>query len=421
MGDLVVFDQSKYLDTFNNFIKQLKIIFPNNVDAFTKLEEECDTNKLERGNNFVNSFNDENFNLFVKSKIKVFSHKNEVTLQISSSLFYNSEGGCCFYLKELLNNQPNQVKEIIWLNLHSLYYLVELSKSNKNESRLNMLSELLNNTPNKSLETDETFQLMNDKMNELMGDDVNEATKEMMTDMVKIFYNTINSPNKNVLGNIVEMTKIISTKYGEKMNNGEIQIDGLLKGMLSKVPGFNPALLDHFMKMTNTKSKEKVIIDENFTTAKVEVGHQEEEDNNINISNMLKIFNMFTSKGNNGMPSLSDLKDMFKGLQNDGSLPDLDKLTDMVKKMQEDGQIPNTDQMKEFAMKFQDNGTVPNMDYFMSMVSELQENPSMDKMFEMVEKMQQENMIPDMSSVLTKLQENPVVPDMEQLLKLTEK
>lgn len=433
MGDLVVHDNNnvndnnvhdnegnsaKYLDTFNNFIKQLKVIFPNNSETFSRLEEECDTVKLDRGYKFVNSFDDENFNLFVKSKIKVFSHKNPVTLQISSSLFYNPEGDCLFYLKELLNNQPDQVKQIIWENLHSLYYLVELSKSDKNEKRLNMLSELLVEKP---VVDNDTLKLMNDKINELMGDDVNETTREMITDMIQIFHSSLNKNNQNPLGNIMEMTKVISSKYGEKISNGEIQVDGLLKGMLSKIPGFNPALMDQFMGMMNnkSKSKEKVIIDENFSTANVDVGKQEEE-NNMNIRNMLKVVNMFSNK-EGGMPNLSDLKDMFKGFQDDGSMPDFDKMTDMFKQMQESGHIPSTEKMKEFAMQFQENGTVPNMDSIINMVTQLQENPSMDNMFEMIEKMQSENMLPDMNTVLTQLKENPDIPDMEELLKLTEK
>lgn len=419
MGDLVVNNDNnvtKYLDTYNNFIKQLKVIFPNNSETFTKLEEECDTNKLDRGSKFVNSFDDENFNLFVKSKIKVFSHKSPVTLQISGSLFYNPDGDCLFYLKELLNNQPEQVKQIIWENLHTLYYFVELSKSDKNEERVTMLSDLLVEKP----VDNDTMKLMNDKINELMGDNVNEATREMINDMIQIFHKSLNKNNKNPLGNIMEMTQIISSKYGDKISNGDIQIDGILKGILGKIPGFNPALMDQFMGMMNkSKSKEKVIIDENFSTAAVDVGKQEEE-NNMNIRNMLKVVNMFSNK-EGGMPNLSDLKDMFKGLQNDGSMPDLDKLTDMFKQMQDSGQLPSTEKMKEFAMQFQENGTVPNMDSIINMVTQLQENPSMDNMFEMFEKMQNENMLPDVNTVLTQLKENHDLPDMEELLKLTEK
>ena len=69
--------REQYLKNFNTAIDQLKVIFNNDdttklLDSFLLLEESV---KLESGQKFIASFNDTNFSSFVKSKIKVFSHK----------------------------------------------------------------------------------------------------------------------------------------------------------------------------------------------------------------------------------------------------------------------------------------------------------------------------------------------------------
>ena len=67
-----------FLDYYNSFIKQLKIIFPdaNVTEILTKIENENDDSKKARGLYFAGLIDEENFDLFLKSKIKVFSHKN---------------------------------------------------------------------------------------------------------------------------------------------------------------------------------------------------------------------------------------------------------------------------------------------------------------------------------------------------------
>ena len=414
MSDLVESNVSKYIDTYNNFIKQLKVIFSNKVDVFTLLEEELDNLKLDRGDTFVNSFNDDNFDLFVKSKIKAFSHKNEQSFNISKSLFDDSNGECYFYLKELLNNQPDQVKEVIWLNLHTLYYLVEVNKTEPNKERLEMLTKVLVQPNN-----NDTYQLMFNRINDLVGDEVNESTKEMMNDMIRLFHDSLTN-SKDPASKIIDMTKLMTTKYSDKITNGEIQVEALIKAIISKIPGVNPDMMNQIMGMMGkSKPKEKVIIDENFSTANIDVGVEEAE-SSINLRNALKMVNMFNKEG---MPNLSDIKDIAKQFQGEGGI-DIDKMTDMFKQMQEDGTIPSNDKMKEMFSNLQSDGSLPNMDVIMNMVDEFQKNPSMDNMFEMFEKIQKDNLLPSMDQVndiITKIQENNDLPDINELLQLAEK
>jgi len=105
------------LEYYNNFISQLKVIFPDNntIDLLNKLSLLSDDDKLLNCKKFNESFNDVNFDLFLKNKLKVFSHKLEDTLTISESLLSKE-----LPLKNILNNQPEEVKTIIWKHLHSL-------------------------------------------------------------------------------------------------------------------------------------------------------------------------------------------------------------------------------------------------------------------------------------------------------------
>ena len=136
------FYQSQYLQHFNNFVQQLKVIFPSDdtINILSTIESYSDEVKIARGQLFCSSIRDENFDLFLKGKIKVFSHKSEDTQTISESLF-----GTDFCLKNLLNNQPDEVKKVIWINLHTLCMISELLKSDelRDQEKVSMLNKVI--------------------------------------------------------------------------------------------------------------------------------------------------------------------------------------------------------------------------------------------------------------------------------------
>ena len=303
--------QEQYLVHFNNFISQLKVIFQSETDNYinqilSNIESLDDSAKLSNGLSFISSINDENFDLFVKSKIKVFSHKNDDTLLISESLF-----GPQFCLKNLLNNQEDEVKKIIWENLHNLYLIRELLKSpdNKNNARIDILNKLLYKEEKK--EAKPTLQAM-------LGVDVNDHTTDMIEEIVTSFESLLTKNSTgNPLAGIMEISQLISVKYADKINNGEIELDKLMKSITSKVPGMDKMMsgmmgangstgmggmggmgdmMSSMMGMGGggqTKKKEKILIDETFSTANVEVGINKEPEKNFNISSVLKMADQF--------------------------------------------------------------------------------------------------------------------------------
>ena len=110
------------------------------LNLLSEIESFSDQVKLTRCQVFSSTIRENNFELFLKSKIKVFSHKTEDTQAISESLF--GEKLC---LKNLLNNQPDDVKKIIWTNLHTLCMLCELLKPEelKDDERVMQLNRII--------------------------------------------------------------------------------------------------------------------------------------------------------------------------------------------------------------------------------------------------------------------------------------
>ena len=102
----------QYLHQFNIFINELKNLFIdhniNDIDddivelnveqELEILENLPDDDKINKGIEFNNLLSDELFDLFLKCKIKVFSHKMDTTLKLSESLFNNK-----LTLRNLLN------------------------------------------------------------------------------------------------------------------------------------------------------------------------------------------------------------------------------------------------------------------------------------------------------------------------------
>ena len=285
-----------FLDYFNSFIKQLKIIFPDtNVnEILTKIENENDDSKRARGLYFAGLFDDENFDLFLKSKIKIFSHKNELNKQISESLFNEN-----LSLKSMLNNQSDDIKKIIWSFLHNLFLYSNINDENK----IKRLNEMLEDK-NKDVKN---------KLHDIFGNDINSQTTNMIDDIVNSFEQILSNPKGNPLSGILNISQQISSKYADKINSGEIELNKLMGSItktmpnmptngdmpdITSIPGMEGlgdmmknmmGSMGPMMGSQDKKSEEKVIIDENFSTANVDVGKLEENSSSMKIGSMLKM------------------------------------------------------------------------------------------------------------------------------------
>ena len=291
-------DDAKYLNNFNEFVNQLKIIFIN-IDIQQILNDVLqlsDEDKINNGKLFIKLINDNYFDDFVKAKLKIFSHKNDNTLQLSESLF-----GSKLCIKYILNNQSEEIKKLIWTNLYNLYISCESLKPVEERAtvKINCIMELLDNKKSDARK----------KIHEVLGPDINNHTTDMVNDIVSSFENIMNTNSQgNPLADIMGLSQKISVKYANKINNGDIEIDKLLKCMTKKIPGMENMMsgdsgdiMNNIMNtmgnmgnmMGKNTEKEKIIIDDNFSTASVDVGATDKDKKNINFGNILKMADQF--------------------------------------------------------------------------------------------------------------------------------
>ena len=220
-------DDEKYLNNFNEFVNQLKIIFINNdiQQILNDVLQLSNEDKINNGKLFIKLINDNYFDEFVKAKLKIFSHKNDNTLQLSESLF-----GSKLCIKYILNNQSEEIKKLIWTNLYNLYISCESLKpvEERNTVKIEHIMGLLDNKTND----------VRKKIQEVLGTDINDHTSNMVNDIVSSFENIMSTnPGSNPLADIMGLSQKISVKYANKLNNGDIEIDKLLKCMTNKIPG----------------------------------------------------------------------------------------------------------------------------------------------------------------------------------------
>ena len=301
-------DETTYLNNFNEFINQLKIIFINNdiQQILNDLLQLSDNDKINNGKTFIELINNTFFDDFVKAKLKIFSHKSDDTLQLSESLF-----GPKLCIKYILNNQSEEIKKLIWTNLYNLYISCESIKpiEERDTIKIKSIMSLVNNKPND----------VRKKIQDVLGTDINNHTTDMVNDIVSSFENIMSTnPGSNPLADIMGLSQKISVKYANKLNNGDIEIDKLLKCMTNKIPGMENmmsgeggdimnnimssmgnnndmlgGLMGNMMGGNNEASKEKIIIDDNFSTSSVNVGATDENKKNINFGNILKMADQF--------------------------------------------------------------------------------------------------------------------------------
>jgi hypothetical protein len=291
--------QDLLVDKYNGIVIDIVSMLKINMDSFSELSNKEKSNALLR---FYDSFEDQDiFTLFTNSKIKVFSSKTEETHNVSTSLF-----GEEMSLKRFFNNQTDLIKSKLWKSLFKLYTDIESSRVLivNQESRQDRLDSLNNSMSN-------SIKNLSDKVKSgILNVDVNSTTNNMIDDIVGSFQNILDK-KANPFENIMDITNMITEKYQGDIQNGKVEIDKLLGGMQNSLPGMD--------KLFNTteKSNEKVVMDENFSTADVDVT-KEEETGGFNISNLMNM--------TKNLPNMSGLSSMVSKIGNIENEDDINNL-----------------------------------------------------------------------------------------------
>lgn len=263
---------SKYRDILSSMEK----FYEMNTEEYKKLTTGEIVNRCNLFYTLVSS-NKEYINLFLNRKIKLFSSKNEVTNNISNSLF-----GEEIPIKSLLNNQENINKLKIWSQLYHLYF--EMETMGNNNSKVISILELNIEELKK--------EMQNEVKSKIIDVDVNESTNDMIGDIVNCFQDIVDN-EQNPFENIMNVTTKISEKYFKDISDGNIEIDKIMSSISTKMPG-----MEKLFGGDKKEEQEPVVIDETFSTADVDVGKEEEKKGGFNIGNMLNATKNLPNIGN---------------------------------------------------------------------------------------------------------------------------
>lgn len=320
----------KCIEFYNELVDLLKNTL--NVDVTTfNLTLSLD----ERLNNFYKSLeNEDTFALFSQTKIKAFSARTVETYDLSSSLFQD------YTLKTAFNNQTEEVKSQLWEALFLLY--IELERlNNKFPERVKLLKEQIRAVRH-SVQKPE---LKSDILKNLIKTDVNKDTNNMLDDIMGSFTNMFNNKGgANPFENIMNLSNMISEKYSDKIQNGDIELDKLLNGMTGAMGGGDgmmdnlknmmggDGLMDGLKNMMGGKKDEApVVIDEQFSTSNIDVGKEDESKGfNLGALNKFKpLVDMVSKLGNlDGEGDLEDIKNNLDTFMKDELKVDMDKYKD---------------------------------------------------------------------------------------------
>lgn len=303
---------------YNKLLTELKTVealssYQENINAILN---NTDENKIAYSLNFALSIdNTTNFNYILKSKIKVFSHKSSDTLKISTSLFNDSE----LTLKKVFNNQDESIKDLLWSRLHKLLLqtkklLLEEDKTNKK------LQEDIDKLESIIKENKESLNPQN-YINKLIdAESLNESTNEMINDIVNSFQDAFTDNTGNPFQNIMKINELISDKYKDKIENGDIDLTQIMGSLQKSLPGLGEmgGIGEILSTVTQTeKPKETIIMDENFSTADIQIGELEDDKPNLMIGNMIKSVGSLAGGiggSGEGLPDLSKFMNVFSKL-----------------------------------------------------------------------------------------------------------
>ena len=340
-----------YLDNYNLLIEQISSLFTeeSHRETLLILSSESRDKKWLRGVNFSKLLNDNLFEQFSESKVKLFTNNDE----ISKELF-----GDIITLKNIFTNRDDNIKFVLWSYLHLIVLMVELAQKKKNKDKIRRLTKVIETyapelekckkkleSSNKGFGKDPKFMIK-----EMLGVDVNEQTNDMIADIVNSFESTLNgSSNGNPLSGIMDISKKISEKYQDKINKGDIQLDKLMEGIQKTIPGMDQILkgaggaggvggMENMMSglfggKTEPK-KETVIINENFSTSSIEVG-KIKESSNLNIGKLLNVADSLgvipgKQGSDSSQPNIMELFGMMNGLGNIKTKEEADALKSKV-------------------------------------------------------------------------------------------
>jgi hypothetical protein len=334
-----------YLQNYNLLVEQLTFLFTEEEykQYIVFLNGEPKDKKWLRGVRFQQQITDDLFDTFLESKIKLFSHKDENTKNLSEGLF-----GSELSLKKIFNNRDDNTKFILWSYLHLMVLMVELTQKKQKKDRVKKLSKLIEeNTPllekAKLKNTQQSVKDPKSMIKEMFNVDVNEQTNEMLNDIVKSFESSLSGDNANPIAGILDISQKISSKYQEKINNGEIELNKLMEGIQKNIPGMDEIMKSGLGGMMgggeSSKPKETVVIDENFTTANVELGKQNETKGGFNIGKMLNLANSFGVLGGDGKagnnPMDANMSELFGMISSMGSSNSKEDIENLKTKMDE--------------------------------------------------------------------------------------
>ena len=323
-----------FIKYYDEFVKGLTVIFPEDVNIISEYELLDKQEKLNRGIKFNSLINtNELFDLLINSKIKLFSHKDPHTLNISSCLFNDK----ALALKNIINNKSEELRKIIWYHIQRVYLASEVLKpmDKQNKERIGTLSKLLFNenviTQDEKASKEHSLKILQDVRNEL-SKNTNNATVEMFDDIIKTFETLKDSfsddtNKKQQMMKILSIGKKLTNKYKTKLTDGTIEINKIMDTICKSIPelaSFAKMFGGVMPKQEQAKERqERIIIDEDFSTAQVPLGKPEEEETTgIKIGDALKVADKFgvlpfgnkeTSENNNfGFGEFGEIFEMIK-------------------------------------------------------------------------------------------------------------
>jgi hypothetical protein len=163
----------------------------------------------------------------------------------------------------------------------------------------------------------------------------------------------------------------------------DIEIDKLMSSITSKVPGLDKMMKgfgsedgsvnikDMMNGFTSNEKKEKVLIDENFSTSNIPVAVIEEKPNNgIKIGNILKIADQFGVLPGNKKSETENKGNTDESLNLEG-MPNLGKIMEIMQKLDKSSTPNDADNLKNEMNTFLKNDLGIDMNNFTQQLEEM--------------------------------------------------
>ena len=309
----------------------------NDKEFIEKISSESTKLKVARVKKFDDAINTTtNFNYLLKKKIKLFSHKESDTKLISESLF-----GSELTLKKIFNNLEETIKLVLWDDLLNLLLIYNqfILLNNKNDVRVLERIEKIQNHIVEKKNMSNTRQNITKLLN---MDNANNTTNNLINDIFNGFESSMEQ-NTNSFDNILKLGQTITEKYKDKLENGEIDLSSMINN-ISNLPGLEgvQSMMEGIKNTFEEKTKEpqeKIIIDENFSTANVVVEEQKEESSNItnllksiNNPKLKKVMNVFNKLSTSEPSEIKNILETEMGISMDKVSSELDKMINQENK-----------------------------------------------------------------------------------------